>query len=228
MADRSQSFKTGAGNKKVDTPPGKFSEKRKEIARLKIVLDSQNFIPEDVLNEAHCRFINEAAEALGLAGNDLVRQLARQVCDLDGFLREQVYEAVASRMLLLREEVEEAREKDVRDEGGGKEASSESPALAEEPVGNPGVSTEDVPEGRETSNGIEVLVNNATGKQATDSIQTAPPRQSTRNKGGLDSRIDPLRWELDRAIAAAHQADQEDLQECKEAFERPPWNSRPK
>jgi Fe-S-cluster formation regulator IscX/YfhJ len=104
MTDKGESFKTGAGDKKVDTPPGKFLEKRKEIARLKIVLDNPNFTPEDVLNAAHRRFISEAAEVLGLAGDDLARQLARQVCDLDGFDEappEQVYEAVASRMFLL-------------------------------------------------------------------------------------------------------------------------------
>jgi Fe-S-cluster formation regulator IscX/YfhJ len=119
MTDKGESFKTGMGEKKVDTPPGKFAEKRKEIARLKIVLDNQNFIPEDVLNAAHRRFINEVAAVLGLAGDDL----ARQVCDLDGFNEaspEQVYEAVASRMFLLEEEVEKARERSIRDEGGGK------------------------------------------------------------------------------------------------------------
>jgi hypothetical protein len=32
MTSKGNSFKTGAGDKIVDTPPGKFSEKRKEIA----------------------------------------------------------------------------------------------------------------------------------------------------------------------------------------------------
>jgi hypothetical protein len=42
--------------------------------------------------------------------------------------------------------VEEAWEKGVRDEGGRKETSSESPDAAEEPAGNPGASTEGVSE----------------------------------------------------------------------------------
>jgi hypothetical protein len=155
-----------------------------------------------------------------VSGNDLARQLASKVCDLDGFDEaspEQVYEAVASRLFLLGKEVEEAREKEMRDEGVGKETPSESPDAAEEPAGDPGASREGVPEGRETSDNVEVPGNNATSNQATDGVQTVPPRQSTRNKGGLNSRIDPLRRELSRAIAAAHQADPEDLQECKEA-----------
>jgi hypothetical protein len=55
------------------------------------------------------------------------------------------------------------------------------------------------------------------GNQAPDGVQVVPLRQSTRNKGGLDSRIEPLRREPSCAIAAAHQDDPEDLQECKKA-----------
>jgi hypothetical protein len=127
----------------VNTPVGKFSEKVREVSRLRKFLAQSSFSPEDILNEGHRRFIMGAAEELGLVGRDLIGQLAKQDCDLNGFDKttlEQVYEAVAARIFRLDKDVEEARARRQETEGGGEQLTPRGPDLAAGAAGDPGPS----------------------------------------------------------------------------------------
>jgi hypothetical protein len=82
-----------------------------------------------------------AAGELGLESETLINQLAKELCELQGFKEaavEEVYDAVSARLLKLNKDVEEARKR--RTEavtGGGEQPMPTGPDLAAAAAGGP-------------------------------------------------------------------------------------------
>jgi hypothetical protein len=146
MEGKGGPFTTGVSEKMVRTPLGKIAERVKEIGRLRSVLSQPDFTPEQIFNSGHRRLIVVAAGELRMDSDELLKGIAGQICGLPGFsgaLAEQVYEAVAAKMLRLEEQVEEERSRRDEAAGGSTRLPAGSPVAAKRAIGSP----QRIPEG---------------------------------------------------------------------------------